>query len=426
MRCCSLSAAVSAALALAMTLTAGALTGGAAADAAVTLERLVIVGRVEPGAAWSDAATEATLAQAPELAVIALGRDGKRSVVVADADLLPLRLGGKPVADARRLPWAAAGADPTVEWLLVEPRGFRSEPAANGATSDYYSNVSTEPASFGKWIGYDRIEYFETQLTGPVASDTLDDAGRPRGPAARRILAARPGTDERTPLATKQELGTERLGTLRYRVRLTWDGGKVLATPGAEATDSYGILPSVHRVSIRKGDDFLGYLGAFLLVPEVFGSAGGGAQHQTERWVGADCADVMVGALRRSGRRDVPYTNVASLPQYATLVDGPVLLDADGRPPTPLTHGKPGDLIRIDYGGALVGHTPRAWDHVAAWWEDRSDPAGPHRGAADGLLDGFDLVIHMGHPRLVIEPLSAQSPATIDVLRWKPSRRAAR
>ena len=36
-----------------------------------------------------------------------------------------------------------------------------------------------------------------------------------------------------------------------------------------------------------------------------------------------------------------------------------------------------------------------------------------------GQLDGFDLVIHMGHPRLVIEPLARQAPATIDVLRWR-------
>ena len=79
----------------------------------------------------------------------------------------------------------------------------------------------------------------------------------------------------------------------------------------------------------------------------------------------------------------------------------------------------PGDLIRIDYGGALTGHTPRGWDHVAALWEDRSDPDGPAHGGPDGQLDGFDLVIHMGHPRLVIEPLAAQAPATVDVLRWK-------
>ena len=65
-----------------------------------------------------------------------------------------------------------------------------------------------------------------------------------------------------------------------------------------------------------------------------------------------------------------------------------------------------GDLIRIDYGGALAHHTPRDWDHVAALWEDRSDPDGPFHGGPDGQLDGFDLVIHMGHPRLVIEPLA--------------------
>ena len=78
-----------------------------------------------------------------------------------------------------------------------------------------------------------------------------------------------------------------------------------------------------------------------------------------------------------------------------------------------------GDLIRIDYGGELRNHTPRAFDHVAALWQDKSDPDGPNKGGPDGKLDGFDLVIHMGHPRLKIEPLSGQSPATIDVLRWK-------
>ena len=402
----------------------------------LVLDKLVIVGRAGAGAPWSDRPTEAALklttatapesapgiapastpGSAPELAVIALGKVGKRPVVIADVELESISLGGKPVAAARRLDWAALGADqPAFEWRLVEPRGFRSAPAKNGATSEYYSNVSTEPTSFGKWLGYDHIEYFETSLAPAIA-----------GPAARRISALRPGTDERTPLAQKRALGTEHLGTLRYRVLALWRSGRALATPGAEATDAYGVLPSVHRVSIRSGEDFLGYLGAYLLVPEVFGSAGGGAQHQTERFTGADCADVMVGALRRSGRRDVPYTNVASLPQYATLVEQVVTLDGAGRSPRPLTAARPGDLIRIDYGGALVGHTPRGWDHVAAWWQDRSDPSGPHRGGADGQLDGFDLVIHMGHPRLVIEPLSLQSPATIDVLRWKPARGAAR
>ncbi len=385
----------------------------------LAVERLIIVGRTKAGAPWRDAPTEATLAQAPELAIVALGKErardrrGHRPVVIADAEVTPLVLGGRAVPDAKRRAWRDVG-EPEVSWFLVEPRGFRSAPAQNGATSDYYSNVSVEPSTFGKWLGYDRIEYFETPLATGAPAAT--------GPASRRLSALRAGTDERTTLEIKRELGTAHLGTLRYRARAVLPSGAVVETPGAAATDTYGILPSVHRVSIRAGDDFLGYLGAYLLVPEVFGSAGGGAQHQTERYTGADCADVMVGALRKSGRRDVPYTNVASLPQYATLVEEPVTLDAAGRAPRPLAAARVGDLIRIDYGGVLVGHTPRGWDHVAAWWQDRSDPAGPGRGGPDGLLDGFDLVIHMGHPRLVIEPLSLQSPATIDVLRWKPAR----
>lgn len=77
---------------------------------------------------------------------------------------------------------------------------------------------------------------------------------------------------------------------------------QTVASPGAEATDTFGILPGVHRVSIRRGDDFVGWLSSYLLVPEVFGSAGGGRNHQTERFTGADCADVLVGAIRRMGR----------------------------------------------------------------------------------------------------------------------------
>jgi hypothetical protein len=171
-------------------------------------------------------------------------------------------------------------------------------------------------------------------------------------------------------------------------------------------------------VSIRKGDDFLGQLSAYMLVPEVFGSAGEGKNHQTDRFVGADCADVMVGAMREMGRA-LAYTNVAGLPAYTKVIAGATELDDFGMPGKPIAGVKQGDLIRIDYGGTLRGHTPRAFDHVAALWEDRSDPDGPAEGGPDGQLDGFDLVIHMGHPRLKIEPLSAQSPATIDVLRWR-------
>jgi hypothetical protein len=369
-------------------------------------ERAVIVGRVAEGAPWTDAATEARKADRAELAVVIVGREGKRRVVVADRALATVQLGGRAVKAAERRDAADFDrvAPIRVQWSTVEPHGFRQGDAANGATSAFYSNVSTEARDFGRWLGYDHIDYFER-----VIAPWSDDA------SARRIPAE----------VTSGEAGAVQVagvGTVRYKVEVEI-GGVTLATPGAEATDAFGLTRAVHRVSLRDGDDFMGWLAAYLLVPEVFGSAGGGANHQTERFTGADCADVMVGAMRRTGRKDVAYTNVAGLPRYATLVAPAVVLDDNGMPPQPIVGIQRGDLVRIDYGGALTGHTPRGWDHVAAVWEDRSDPRGPHKGQADGQLDGFDLVIHMGHPRLKIEPLSGQSPATIDVLRWKPKRR---
>lgn len=364
--------------------------GAAVATAGPTVvpERAVIVGRVGDGA-WTDRATEARIDQPAELAVVVIARRGKQQIALAPSGIKRVIVRGKP--------WATqelAGA--RVQWSTVEPHGFRTKPAANGVTSEFYSNVSMDPKSFGRWAGFDTIEYFERvvsawgQTTSIAATVTSGEANAQQVPG---------------------------LGTIRYKVEVELDG-KQLATPGAEAVDTLGLLPTVHRVSIRRGDDFLGYLSEYLLVPEVFGSAGGGSTHQTDRFNGADCADVMVGAARRMGRA-VPYTNVAGLPTYAKPVAGLVELDDAGMPDREISGVRAGDLIRIDYGGSLRGHTPRAFDHVAALWEDRSDPSGPLKGAADGRLDGFDLVIHMGHPRLKIEPLSEQSPATIDVLRWR-------
>jgi hypothetical protein len=344
----------------------------------------VIVGRVD-GGPWTDAPTEARIDQKAELAVVVV--DGK--TVLAPDGITSVKLAGKKRATR---PLGAR-----VQWSIVEPHGFRTvTPAANGTTADFYSNVSMESKTFGKWLGYDTIEYFERVVHAWAEPKPIAAVIATADPTAMQV----PG-----------------LGTLRYKVEVEIDG-KTLASAGAEATDTFGLLPSVHRVSIRRDDTFLGFLSGYLLVPEVFGSAGGGKNHQTERFTGADCADVMVGAMRRKGPK-LAYTNVAGLPAYAKMIAPAVEIDERGMPTKEIAGVQLGDLIRIDYGGQLKGHTPRAFDHVAALWEDKSDPDGPAKGGPDGKLDGFDLVIHMGHPRLKIEPLSGQAPATIDVLRWK-------
>ena len=351
-------------------------------------ERVVVVGRVDSGT-WTDAPTAARLDQKAELAAVVIARDGKKRVVLAPDLVTKVRLAGtswktRPLTGAR------------IQWSTVEPHGFRTQPATNGVTTEFYSNVSQDSKSFGKWLGYDHIDYFERIVM-------------PWSPVATIPAVVTAGEVD-----AQQVPG---LGTIRYKVAIEL-AGKTLASPGAEAADTFGLLPVVHRVSIRKSDDFIGHLSAYLLVPEVFGSAGPGFNHQTERFTGADCADVMIGAARRMGRR-VPYTNVAGLPTVGKSIAGAVELDDRGMPAKQIDKVKVGDLIRIDYGGTLRGHTPRDWDHVAALWEDKSDPDGPQKGGPDGRLDGFDLVIHMGHPRLVIERLSEQAPATIDVVRLR-------
>jgi len=126
----------------------------------------------------------------------------------------------------------------------------------------------------------------------------------------------------------------------------------------------------------------------------------------------------------------VPYTSVSSLTSWSTVVAGPADLDEHGTPVGGEVAGVlPGDVIRIDYAGDYAGLTP-APGHVAVLYEDRSDPDGPAEGGADGNLDGFDLIAHMGHPQLKVEPLGDQCPMHLDVLRWDPDscdpNRAAR
>jgi hypothetical protein len=238
-----------------------ALPGPAHAEPDFIPDRVVVVGRVADGA-WTDAATEARADQAAELAVVVVGHRGRRVAVLAPDGVPRVVLAGaarptEPLGDAR------------VQWSTVEPHGFRAHPAQNGATSEFYSNVSTEPRTFGRWLGFDRIDYFERVVA-------------PWGAPPRIAAEVSSGEDGAQPLSG--------LGTVRYKVEVEL-AGQTVASPGAEATDTFGLVPGVHRVSIRRGDDFLGQLTGYLLVPEVFGSAGGGRNHQTERFTGADCAE---------------------------------------------------------------------------------------------------------------------------------------
>ena len=185
------------------------------------------------------------------------------------------------------------------------------------------------------------------------------------------------------------------------------------------------------RVSFRTGDDYLGWLSTYFNVPNVFGSAGpSDARHQTERYVGADCADVLVGALRAAGHTEASYTSISGLDRLAEPVSAVLSMDAMGTvrdaagEPHALRWGEdiaPGDLLVIDYSDDPDRKLPRSWDHLGALVEDRGEH-GPDR-----VLDGNDLLRHVTALGLGDRPLRGQAPMRLRIWRWRaiPSGSAA-
>jgi len=290
----------------------------------------------------------------------------------------------------------ACGA-PRVAWRKVEPRAEHVEtPAPNGDVKVYANAVVFGP-NHGSWIGYDRIEYVETPIP---------DAAAPR----LDLTDARPS--EATGL-TKRSGPPALLGTMRLAAHVELASMQADA-PGADDAPAGQIAPRVFRYSFRAGDDFLGWLSSFYNVPYLFGSAGRGAKNQAERAIGADCADVLVAALRRAGHPTMEYSSVAGLVDQLQRVAGPALVEPDA--PAIRWGGpdgvRPGDLLAIDYVG--YDGLPKAWDHIVALVEDR----GPDGGPPDGRLGPEDLVIDTGDKLgLKVAPLADQGHVRVAVLR---------
>jgi hypothetical protein len=300
---------------------------------------------------------------------------------------------------ARALRPLPAGA--RVRWLRIEPLLRHRDLAPPNEGVPLFSNSVLFGPEHGRWIGYDTIEVDTLPLAGPgVAVDG----------AVVRIDGVHP-----TDRARDVRAGA---GTTFVAAEVTLPDGRVLRTPDATSVDRQGLTRDVMRVSFRTGDDYLGWLSSYFHVPFVFGSAGAPGRHQTDRYTGADCADVLVGALRASGRRDVRYTSVSGVDRYADSVGEVHALGRDGRvldgdaAAAALRWGhdvRPGDLLAIDYTDDPDGDLPRAWDHIGVLVRDAD---------ADGLLGASDIVRHMGNDGLTDEPLSAQGSIRFRVWRW--------
>lgn len=365
--------------------------------------RVRVLARTGTSGMPSTDAVQARVGEPVTLSVVMLG---PRGVVLSDAP--EVRVDGRVLHTSGPLLPVVH-----VVWSQIEPRREHVDgPSPNpGLTS--FSNAVLFGPHHGRWIGYDHLEYTtRTVVSGAdtvLAGDTL------------RVTSTHPSDR-----AHDTHGGA---GSSWYAAHVTWPDGTERVSPSAWTTDPMGLSPTVMRVSYRSDDTFAGWLSTYFHVTSVFGSNGpSAASHQTDRYTGADCADVLVGAMRASGRRDMAYTSVSGIGAYAAPVTGVLRIDESG---VSDAHGsavslrwgtdvRAGDLVAIDYADDPGASLPRAWDHIGALDEDGGE------GGADGVLSGRDTLRHMGGSGLEDSALVHAGPMRIVVWRWRAARARGR
>lgn len=338
------------------------------------------------GATKASTAVDARRGETIEVAVVVPGRLDGRAVVFSD------RPGHGRVA------WADAGCPPlTIRWQRIEPTSEHVTTAPPNHGLAIYANAVVFGPQHGAWIGFDRLEY--VARPEPAGDDRWTLELRDARPADPAWLTGRDAADAD-------------LGTARLAVGVQLGDGPELRSPVPADGPRGEPTDRVFRYSFRRDDSLVGWMTAWFGVPYVFGSAGVGARSQAERFVGTDCADLIVAAMRRSIRPGLPYSSVGGLVRALKKIAGPLDITraggaVDGYAP------QSGDILALGYLGAP--ELPRAWDHIVVLVADR----GPD-GAADGRLGPDDLVADIGDGRgLKFAPLGEQGDVRVAVLRGR-------
>jgi hypothetical protein len=177
------------------------------------------------------------------------------------------------------------------------------------------------------------------------------------------------------------------LGVMRFQAEARW-GDAVLSSPGLDPAARGGVARDAARVTMLPDlPRWLPQLFALVNTPYLWGNLAWHADDQ----VASDCADFVVAAWRRAGRR-VGYTNSWGMRKHArAVIDLPAAdrddayLDRRGRR-VPFAPGgvRPGDVI--------------SWSrHVGVLLRDSctGEPADLFSDCTgNGYLDASDLVIH--------------------------------
>jgi len=288
-----------------------------------------------------------------DLNAVVKAKVGGKNVYFSESNKLVI--GGKKIDPSSIRKWG--NGDISIKWYKIEPE------------SNTYSNL------WGNNFIWNTPSYHETLINSGNNFNVVADAH-----------------------PSKSELDVNNgLGTMRYKLEVTHNKKK-FSTSGINYVDVEGITKEVHRISFRKDDSFLGWITAAFNWPYIYGSAGKGKDHQSERYIGADCADLLTWASRKTGS-NIPYSNARGLMENTKiLIKDNDVENIDGvfySKGVPISFGKniqPGDLLFVP-------------GHVVAIYEDKSDVNGIYKGKPNGILDESDLIIHTLANPPNIEPI---------------------
>jgi hypothetical protein len=334
-----------------------------------------------------------------ELTVVLVSPDRD---LYSDADEISLRSRRRARTPDGGLP---EGAE--VRWLRVVPRLYHVDTPSPNPGNPSFSNTVIRGPDHGDWLGYDQLEY----ETRPLVASSMAEVHGPH----LTVTGA---------LATRPQENYQGAGSNWFAAEVVLADGTIVRTPDGDDVDRHGLVSEVQRVSFRSGDDYLGWLSTYFNVPKLFGSTGSSdRRHQTEQYIGADCADVLVGALRAGGVDDASYTSISGIHHLARPVTDALLLDELGQvreltgEPRPLRWGEdiePGDLLVLNYESLPEGLLPRDWDHIGALVSD----SGPD-GTSNGVLDSADVMRHMTRIGLIDRPLYQLGELRFRIYRWR-------
>lgn len=362
---------------------------------AITLEKVFIASQVNESIVVDTLAKNIVKDDKCFLYLVIKAKEGNRTIYFSEAQ--KIKIGGLEIIPKK--PGEYVGSL-EIAWYKIEPEMYHLDGHGHDPANPeflWYANAGAPDGRTDRQpLSVDKINYREN----PIAVENNKWA-----------ISA-----DAHPMDSEYDIH-EGLGTMRYCVAIDYkdanEARKRLKSPSMERYANNGISNEVWRITVQQDTSYLGYLTGYFNVPGVFGSY----PAQVDNYTGVDCADLVVGGWNKYKKKSIPYTNVTGL-RYSLVANGLMkLILADhyydfkgiiyanyarglGRPVEQKAikinqaNVHQGDIVLFNYNSEK---TDRSWDHVGVLFADSSETGEPN-----GILDGYDLILHCGpaEPRI--------------------------